>query len=497
MKSEGGQSSFSVLLFQDIAVIPMLALIPLLALPELMGASETISTAADVGHDSVDIMSGMSGWQATLVTIAAVAFVVIGGHYLTRPLFRYIAESGLPEMFTACALLLVIGIALLMTMVGLSPALGTFLAGVVLATSEYRHQLESDVEPFKGLLLGLFFMTVGAGVDFVDLFENLGVVLGLTLAVMLAKALVLLLLSFVFKVRGADRWLMVLGLAQAGEFGFVLISFCLQSYAIPVELSKTLLLVVALSMLLTPALFILFEKVIQPRMVNLQARANDEITEQGIAIIAGHGRFGQVVNRMLLSNGYKTVVLDRHSELIDNMRAFNIKTFYGNASNPDLIHAAGLQDAMLLVVAIDNKEEALELIAHARRERPDIHIIARAFDRRNVYELYQSGTNDIVRETFDSAVRSGRYALEALGMHPYDAEKAATLYINEDISGIRRLAKIYKPDVPLTENPEYISAALEISQSLENAMMGKTRSRHAHSEQEWKPPGNTSLKSKS
>jgi len=497
MKSEGGQSSFSVLLFQDIAVIPMLALIPLLALPELMGASETISTAADVGHDSVDIMSGMSGWQATLVTIAAVAFVVIGGHYLTRPLFRYIAESGLPEMFTACALLLVIGIALLMTMVGLSPALGTFLAGVVLATSEYRHQLESDVEPFKGLLLGLFFMTVGAGVDFVVLFENLGVVLGLTLAVMLAKALVLLLLSFVFKVRGADRWLMVLGLAQAGEFGFVLISFCLQSYAIPVELSKTLLLVVALSMLLTPALFILFEKVIQPRMVNLQARANDEITEQGIAIIAGHGRFGQVVNRMLLSNGYKTVVLDRHSELIDNMRAFNIKTFYGNASNPDLIHAAGLQDAMLLVVAIDNKEEALELIAHARRERPDIHIIARAFDRRNVYELYQSGTNDIVRETFDSAVRSGRYALEALGMHPYDAEKAATLYINEDISGIRRLAKIYKPDVPLTENPEYISAALEISQSLENAMMGKTRSRHAHSEQEWKPPGNTSLKSKS
>lgn len=494
MKTDGGQSSFSILLFQDIAVIPMLALIPLLALPELSGLAETHAAAdhGDAGHHgSFDLMAGLSGWQSALVTIGAIALVVVGGHFLSRPVFRYIAASGLREMFTASALLLVIGIALLMTLVGLSPALGTFLAGVVLATSEYRHELESDIEPFKGLLLGLFFITVGAGIDFAILFDNLLLVVGLTLLVMGAKAAILLLLAIVFKVNGQDRWLMVLGLAQAGEFGFVLISFCLQSSALPVAMSSILLLVVALSMVLTPALFIFFEKWIQPRMVDKQVRDSDDITEQGVAIIAGIGRFGQVINRMLVSNGYKTVVLDRHADLIDSMRKFKVKSFFGDASRPDLLHAAGLHDARLLVVAIDDREQALELIAHARRERPDIHIIARAFDRTHVYDLYQSGANDIVRETFDSAVRSARYALEALGMHPFDSEKAATLFINEDLKGIRRLAEVHRPGVPASQNPEYVEIALELTEALEQAMLGKTQTRHDSSEQGWKPPGNT------
>lgn len=492
LKTDGGQASFSVLLAQDIAVIPMLAVIPLLAVPGLMELSTSAGHSADVpGHsDSKDIMSLLSGWQTTVITLAAVAVVVVGGHYLSRPIFRYIAESGLREMFTAGALLLVIAIALLMTVVGLSPALGTFLAGVVLATSEYRHELESDIEPFKGLLLGLFFITVGAGIDFSLFADQLWLVFGLTLAMMGIKAVVLLILATAFGIRGNDRWLLVLGLAQAGEFGFVLISFCLQSFAFDVAMSKTLLLVVAMSMLLTPLLFIFFEKFIQPRTLAPQLR-DDEITEQGTAIIAGHGRFGQVINRMLVSNGYKTVVLDRHAGLVDSMRTFNVKSFYGDATRPDLLHAAGLHDAALLVVAIDDQEEALKLIHHARRERPDIHIIARAYDRRHVYRLYQSGTNDIVRETFDSALRSGRYALEALGMHPFDAEKAATVYNEQDIKGIRKLAAVYDPEVPAAQNLEYVKLALEIKEELDAAMSGTKHTRHDHSERGWLPPGNT------
>ena len=256
-QTSGGRSSFSVLLFQDIAVIPMLALIPLLALPELAGglvdAGHT-STATEHGYSLVE---GLAGWAYALVVLAAVAFVVFGGHFLSRPLFRFIASSRLREIFTASALLLVIGIALLMTLVDLSPALGTFLAGVVLANSEFRHELESDIEPFKGLLLGLFFITVGAGIDFDILFGDFTTIIGLTFGVMLLKAGVLLFLARLFNLeRGAD-WLFTLSLAQAGEFGFVLLSFTLQNNVIPVDMVKTLSLVVALSMLLTPVLFII------------------------------------------------------------------------------------------------------------------------------------------------------------------------------------------------------------------------------------------------
>ncbi len=490
MKTEGGESSFSVLLFQDIAVIPMLAIIPLLGMAELSGEVSEHAT----GGEAQSGIHMLAGWQQTLLTVAAVAFVIVAGHYLSRPIFRYISLSKLREMFTAAALLLVIGIALLMNMVGLSPALGTFLAGVVLATSEYRHELESDIEPFKGLLLGLFFITVGAGVDFGVLVDNVGVVLAVTIGVMAIKAFVLYVLALVFGIKGSDRWLLFLGLAQAGEFGFVLISFCLQSAAIPVELSKILLLVVALSMLLTPALFIFFEKVVQPRMIRKQTRGSDEITEKGTVVIAGHGRFGQVINRLLLSNGYKTVVLDLHADLVETMRVFEIKSFYGDASRPDLLHAAGLQDAELLVVAIDDQEAALRLIAHARRERPDLHIIARAYDRRNVYQLYQSGTNDIVRETADSALRAGRYALEALGMHPAEAERAATLYVDEELKGIRLLAEVYDPDIPVSRNPRYVKLALEIKARMDAAMLGKSHDMHDHSEGSWRPPGNSVIK---
>ena len=440
-------------------------------------------------------MATLAGWQVALVNLAAIALVIGGGQYLSRPLFRYIARSHLRELFTATTLLLVVGIALLMSAVGLSPALGTFLAGVVLANSEYRHELESDIEPFKGLLLGLFFITVGAGIDVEVLLADFAVIVGLTLGLMAIKALVLAVLSMMSGVRGRDRWLFVLATAQAGEFGFVLISFCLQNAALPEELAGRLLLVTALSMMLTPVLFIVLEKLIVPRLSAEAPREEDEITERGTAIIAGHGRFGQVVNRVLASNGYETVVLDLEADLIESLRRFGIEVFYGDATRPDLLAAAGLAEAKLLVVAIDDPVQALELIGYARRERPDLHIVARAFDRVHVYELYKSGTDDIVRETFDSAVRAARYSLEALGMHPYDAESATRAFVKLDVQGVRRLAEVYRADIPLSQNEEYVDRVKQIRAEMERVMSTRAQTRHDHTEKGWRPPGNTDVPS--
>jgi monovalent cation:proton antiporter-2 (CPA2) family protein len=491
MKSDGGQASFSVLLFQDIAVILMLALIPLLALPELADLAQSASVSENEQSSNFNLMQGLSGRQSALLTLAAVASVIIGGHFLSRPLFRFLAAAHLREIFTAGALLLVIATALLMTLCGLSPALGTFLAGVVLANSEFRHELQSDIEPFKGLLLGLFFITVGAGIDFQVLLSQPGTVLGLTVGMMVLKTTVLLGLAWLFKVRGGDRWLFALGCAQAGEFGFVLLSFSVQNAVLPKGLSEILLLVVALSMLLTPLLFILYDRFILPRMAHSQSRDTDEITQQGAAIIAGYGRYGQIINRVLMANGYKTVVLDYRAELIDNLRKFGVRVFFGDASRPDLLHSAGLHQAKLLVVAIDDPEQALELIKHARREAPQLHIIARAHDRMHVYQLYESGADDIVRETFDSAVRAARYSLEALKMHPYEAEKATRLFVEHDMAGIRKLASVWRSDIPVFDNEEYINLTMDVNKQLEEAMLDDRSALQEEIESGWLPPGDT------
>ncbi|MEM6620056.1 MAG: monovalent cation:proton antiporter-2 (CPA2) family protein, partial [Pseudomonadota bacterium] len=291
MNSSGGRSAFSVLLTQDIAVIPMLALIPLLAITGIQnrGGGHGGDHGDDHGgghggahHEALSLVEGLPGWGVTLVTVGAVAAVILVGVYLTRPVFRYVARARLPELFTAVALLIVVSIALLMTLVGLSPALGTFLAGVVLANSEFRHELESDIEPFKGLLLGLFFITVGAGINFEVLLGNPAGIIGTTLAVMAAKGVVLLGLAVLFGIRGRDRWLFTLSLAQAGEFGFVMISTGIATNALPTALSQELSLVVAFSMLLTPLLFILYERMSQ-RMEEETGptRSEDDIDEEG------------------------------------------------------------------------------------------------------------------------------------------------------------------------------------------------------------------------
>jgi CPA2 family monovalent cation:H+ antiporter-2 len=505
-KTEGGRGSFSILLFQDIAVIPMLALLPLLALPALAGtgAEDAVHHAAEAAHGAADahgatgggdhgpslnLTENLPGWAYGPVVLAAIGIVIGGGYYLTRPLFRFIARSGLREMFTAVALFLVVGIALLMTLVGLSPALGTFLAGVVLANSEYRHELEADIEPFRGLLMGLFFITVGAGIQFDVLLADWGLILGLLAALIAAKAGVLFVLGLVFKIRGRDRWLMTLSLAQAGEFGFVLLSFNVQNSVIPADLQPVLSLLVALSMLATPLLFILYEQVFARKYAApAESRDPDAIDERGTTIIAGHGRFGQIVNRLLRASGYTTVVLEHRSDLVDGVRKFDIKTFYGDATRPDLLHAAGLKEARQFVAAIDDKDQLTELVKHVRRERPDIHIVARAIDRHHVYQLYAAGANDIIRETFDSAVRAGRSALEALGEHPFEVEKAVRYFVRHDRETLRKLAAAWQENVDVFENEEYLAIARRQNQMMMDTMRSDRSADNNALERAWLPP---------
>jgi CPA2 family monovalent cation:H+ antiporter-2 len=488
MKSDGGQSGFSVLLFQDIAVIPMLAFLPLLALPELQEVAAAAHGAGDDGHASLSLVDRVNAWQRALLTVGAIAFVVIVGSYLIRPIFRFIAVTRLRELFTATALLLVIAIALLMVVVGLSPALGTFLAGVVLANSEYRHELESNIDPFKGLLLGVFFITVGAAIQFDLLFGNLGMFIGLAVGLIALKAAVLYLLARLFGVGGADRWLFTLGLAQAGEFGFVLLSFAVASSVLPTALAEQLLLVVALSMLLTPLLFIIYERLLAPRFVATQTREADDIGETGEVIIAGHGRFGGIVNRILLASGFKTVVLDYQSEQLDMLRAFGVKVFFGDAMRPDLLHAAGLEEAKMLVIAIDDKESATELVRYVAENYPNVYIVVRAIDRHHVYELWSAGARDIIRETFDSSLRAGRSALEALGVHPYDAERQVRGFVLNDQDQMLNLASSYDPDVPAHENEEYVRRTREYLDRYADVMKGNAAVFGTRLDRGWVPP---------
>ena len=482
MKSDGGQSSFSVLLFQDIAVIPMLALIPLLAMPELMdvasdaahgdGHSDSHGDGHGDGHgddhgddhgSGLSLVDGMNGWQTALINVGAIGAVVLLGSYLTGPIFRFIAGAQLRELFTATALMMVIGIALLMSLVGLSPALGTFLAGVVLANSEYRHELESDIDPFKGLLLGLFFMTVGAGINFALLADNLGVIIALTFGLIAIKVLVLLILAIVFKIKGSDRWLFSLGLAQAGEFGFVLLSFTVANQVIPASVADILLLVVALSMLLTPALFILFDRVIAPKFNETSDREADAIDEESPIIIAGHGRVGGIVSRMLRASGHTPTVIDFSAKQLEMLSRFGVKAYYGDATRPDLLHSAGIHNAKLFVIAIDEKERITELVHYVTHNHPDVHIVARAVDRNHVYDLYAAGCRDIIRESYDSSLRMGRSAFEALGASREQANQMRDAFDALDRKSMISLAEHYDPDVPTVENEVYAAKVREMA----------------------------------
>ncbi|WP_299874254.1 cation:proton antiporter [uncultured Sulfitobacter sp.] len=486
MRTSGGRSVFSVLLTQDIAVIPILALLPLLAVNAATAVMpdgsitvdpDKVDAAHNGGHHSAgaadaafNYVQSLPGWGVTLLTIGAVAAIIIVGVFFTRPVFRFIHAAKLREMYTALALLIVVGISFVMMLVGLSPALGAFLAGVVLASSEFRHELETDLEPFKGLLLGLFFITVGAGINFEMLFGDPVIILGMALLVIIVKGLILYVLGRAFGLRGGDQWLFALGLAQAGEFGFVLASFSVTTGAMPAAVAETLLLVIALSMLITPLLFILYDQ-ISKRMDDTAPIIPDEIDEEGPVIIAGIGRFGQIVNRLVQASGFQTVVLDHNPETIAVMRRFGFKGFLGDPTRPDILRKAGLKDARVLVVTLDDPKAALKLITYARKERPDLHIVSRARDRPEVYRQFQAGSDDIVREMFDSSLRAGRYVLENLGLSDFEAAEASRLFYAHDRVSVKELATLWRPDVAPSQNKEYVERAKELQKDLETAFL--------------------------
>ncbi|AJE47990.1 monovalent cation:proton antiporter-2 (CPA2) family protein [Celeribacter indicus] len=484
----GGRAAFSVLLMQDIAVIPMLALMPLLATQSQLSLNTDGSIArageatAAHGQEALSLVDGLPAWGVTLATLGAVAAIILAGVYLTRPVFRYIHAANMREIYTAVALLIVIGIALLMTAVGLSPALGTFLAGVVLANSEFRHELESSIEPFKGLLLGLFFIAVGAGINFTLLFREPVLIVGLTILLMVSKGVILYAIGRLFKLRQRDQWLFTLSLAQAGEFGMVLTTFSLQQSVLAPYLGQRVLLIIALSLLFTPLFFMLQDYLRAKLSERSEDQPDDHIDDQQAIIIAGIGRFGQVVNRLVQASGFHTTVLDHDLKTIQLMRKFGFKGFFGDPTRPELLHAAGLDTARVLVVALDDPGACTQLVSYARHRRPDLFIIVRARDRIHVYDLYKAGADKIVREMFDSSLRAGRYVLEEMGFSEYDAAEAEAAYYQHDREALRTLAELWDPAIPTSENSAYIERSKTLDKDFEAALISHLEEKRASRE---------------
>lgn len=435
MKTEAGKSSFAVLLFQDIAVIPIIAILPLLAIDviQIFDAEE---------HSNQNIIAHLATWQQALIVLGAIAAIILAGRYLTRPLFRFIAESGLREIFTAAALLLVIGIALLMNLVGLSPALGAFIAGVVLANSEYRHEIEANIDPFKALLLGLFFISVGAGIDFSLIASQPFVIGGLVLGLVLIKFAILWFLARSFGLLGGDKYWFAFVLAQGGEFGFVLLSLSSQTWVIGNETVGILTAVIALSMVLTPILILLNEKFVQPLFDQENADDADEEEmehQENTVIIAGFGRFGQIVGRLLMANQCSVTVLDHSARHIARIREFGFNLFYGDASRVDLLETAGAKEAKIFIIAIDDREKTNEMVELAKRHFPHLTVLARAFDVLHYHELRALGADYIERELFQGSLNLGKIALQELGVPAFNAERKASLFAKHDEETMHRL----------------------------------------------------------
>ncbi|MDZ4404447.1 monovalent cation:proton antiporter-2 (CPA2) family protein [Prosthecobacter sp.] len=416
MRTDGGADSFAVLLFQDIAVIPMLAVFPLLA-------------AGGAATEHHGWLQTLPHWLQPLVTLGAVVAIVIAGQFVVPRGFAILAKTGLRELLTAAALLLIVGVALLMTQVGLSPALGAFVAGVVLAGSHYRHELESNLEPFKGLLLGLFFLAVGASLDFSVIAAKPLLVGVLVLGLIVLKTLVLFAIATLLKIRGSHRWLLALALAQGGEFAFALLSMASQQQILDAENSKLLVAVVALSMAVTPLLFIVYERIIAPRYtaVSKEERAPDPIDEHAPVILAGFGRFGNFLGRFMMSQGVKVTVLESDPDHVDMLRAFGFKVFYGDATRLDLLHAAGIEQACMLIITLADQSKVARLVTEVREKFPKVRILVRAQDYDHRFELLKLGISaeDMVHEQMHSALVLATRALQALGKPAAAMEEAA------------------------------------------------------------------------
>ena len=428
MSTTAGNSVLSVALLQDIAAIPILAIVPLLVVG---GAA-----AGGAGHDG-------AGWLGAAKALGVIAAIILGGRLLLRPALRWIAGSDTPEIFTAAALLLVVATAALMQSVGLSMALGAFLAGVLLAESEYRRELETDLEPFKGLLLGLFFIAVGMSIDFAVVLAQPGVVALVVLGFLVVKALVLVGMARGMKVPLAEAPVFVILLAQGGEFGFVVFQAAQGAGVISAQTSSLLVAAVALSMLLTPLLLVLIDRFLAPRLArHTEAAKPDEIAEEQHApvIICGFGRYGQIVGRLLNASGFSATVLDHSAEGVSGIRRFGWPAFYGDATRLDLLRVAGAETARVIVVAVDDVEQSLAIVDLAREHFPQATLVARARNVTHWYSLHERGVQHIERETLDSALMSGRSVLELMGMEPHTARNAAFRFRQHSVDMLHQMA---------------------------------------------------------
>ncbi|WP_181703911.1 monovalent cation:proton antiporter-2 (CPA2) family protein [Chthonobacter albigriseus] len=438
LKSPPGETSFAVLLFQDIAVIPILALMPLLAANAPVDAGST--------HDA-GLLADLPGWASTLLVFGAIGAIAVGGRYVVRPVFRAMAMTRLREIFTATALLLVAATALLMQTVGLSPALGAFLAGVVLADSEFRHEIETDIEPFKGLLLGLFFISVGAGIDLNLMMAKPLLLAGIVFGIVALKIAVVFPLARAARLARPDAWLTAIALSQIGEFAFVLLSFAGQNRILDDATRSLLTGAVALSMLTTPLLFIAFERIMANRTETGEERAADEIPERNKVIIAGFGRVGQIVGRLLLGRGISVTVLEHDAEQLEALRKYGFTLYYGDARRHDLLISAGADEASLLVVATDDKEATTEIVEMARRNFPNLTVVARAYDRSHAYELEKAGADRIIRETFAGGVEMATESLKAMGIPAFEAERSGRIFRRHDMESFNALREIRNKNV--------------------------------------------------
>ncbi|MBW1216050.1 glutathione-regulated potassium-efflux system protein KefB [Pantoea allii] len=440
-RSESGQLGFSVLLFQDLAVIPALALIPLLA-----------------GNDS-----GSIDWMKVGMKVLAFAGMLIGGRYLLRPIFRYIAASGVREVFTAASLLLVLGSALFMDALGLSMALGTFIAGILLAESEYRHELEVAIEPFKGLLLGLFFISVGMALNLGVLYTHIIAILLGVLVLVAVKILVLYVLGRIYGLRSSERQQFAGVLSQGGEFAFVLFSAASSAKLFSGDQLPLLLVTVTLSMMTTPLLMQIIDRLLARRFNEIDEDAEKPFVEddQPQVIVVGFGRFGQVVGRLLMANNKRITVLERDISAVSLMRKYGYKVYYGDATELELLRAAGAASAQSIVITCSNPEDAMTIVHLCQQHFPHLHIMARARGRVEAHELLQAGVTQFSRETFSSALELGRKTLMSLGMHPHQAHRAQQHFRRLDMRMLREL-------VPAQSDKAQISRVREARRELED-----------------------------
>ena len=445
LSTRPGQKIVSILLFEDLLIVPLLAIVSYLS---------PLEKTADA----------MPWWESAIIAMLALAVLVFIGRFILNPVFRILANSKAREVMTAAALFVVLGSALLMEEAGLSMAMGAFVAGVMLSESAFRHQLEADIEPFRGLLLGLFFLGVGMALNLTVVAENWLLIGAGVITLMLTKGLCIYLVARAAKSTHKTAIERALLMAQGGEFAFVLFSTAFNQGVIDETVNANMTAVVVLSMVVTPIMLVLYEK-FAPKATAEQLEA-DEIDEQHPTLIVGMGRFGQIVNDLLRLSGYATTVVDLNPNMIKGFNEYGIKSYFGDASRREFLIVAGLEQAEVLVIAIDNKEQAENIVHFAREVNPNIKIIARAYDRFSTFALHEAGANEIVRETFDSAVRAGKRALEALGMEPELVKNIGDYYFDADRHEVALMSQVYDPNVGLFQNPLMRDIARECDQKM-------------------------------